>query len=364
MPPRKEIVAQIISWSIGIGLLTIFIAGLFIIASPFIEGIAWSIVVVLMTWPLYQHLTVKWRVPQRLTALFMTLGFTSMFLVLAIPLLFQFGNELYLLSQQGPFTSKEFTKHLMQIPIVGSILSSGQFSAQFDLLFQRIGELSLQFTGKATRIFIDSIFNIGIMLFSSYFLFCHGRQLLEESQSILSHYSGLSWPRIFSLAGETVKGVVYGALSTAIAQATLAGVGFYFVGAPGPTLLGFATLLMSLVPFGTPLVYVPVSLYMIFIADRMVAGIGLMFWGVMVISTIDNILRPLFISQSMRLPLLLVFIGVVGGILAFGLIGLFIGPVLVALGHAAWKELTKISIAGEKTSSANLIENTSHAGIK
>jgi predicted PurR-regulated permease PerM len=82
-----------------------------------------------------------------------------------------------------------------------------------------------------------------------------------------------------------------------------------------------------------------VSLYLVFAAGEVFAGLGLLIWGIAVVSTVDNILRPLFISQAIRMSLLLIFVGVVGGIFAFGLIGLFIGPIVMAIGQVTWEKL-------------------------
>jgi predicted PurR-regulated permease PerM len=120
----------------------------------------------------------------------------------------------------------------------------------------------------------------------------------------------------------------------------LAGIGYYVVGAPTPLLLGVLTLIVSFVPFGPPFVYIPVTAYLLFATELpWYHGVGLAIWGTIVVSTVDNILRPLFISQSTKLSTILVFIGVLGGVASFGLLGVFIGPALVAIAQLFWLEL-------------------------
>jgi predicted PurR-regulated permease PerM len=102
-------------------------------------------------------------------------------------------------------------------------------------------------------------------------------------------------------------------------------------------LLGAVTALIALVPFGAPLVWGSLSVWLI-LTGKMWFGVGLLLWGVVLVSWIDNIIRPLVISSATRMPFLLVVFGVLGGVLAFGLVGLFIGPVLLAVSIALWRE--------------------------
>ena len=118
--------------------------------------------------------------------------------------------------------------------------------------------------------------------------------------------------------------------------------GYYFSGAPIPLLLGAVTMITALAPWGAPLVYLPVATYLlVFTSLPWYYGIGLAIWGVSVVSTIDNLLRPLFISQTTSLSPILVFIGVIGGILSFGLLGIFVGPALIAIAQLLWLDLAK-----------------------
>jgi predicted PurR-regulated permease PerM len=139
-----------------------------------------------------------------------------------------------------------------------------------------------------------------------------------------------------------VRGAAYSVLATAIAQGVLAGVGYYVTGAPTPLLLGVLTLFISFVPFGPPFVYIPVTAYLLFGTDLpWYHGVGLAVWGTVVVSTVDNILRPLFISHTTKLSTILVFIGVLGGVASFGLLGVFIGPALIAIAQLFWLELAR-----------------------
>jgi predicted PurR-regulated permease PerM len=101
-------------------------------------------------------------------------------------------------------------------------------------------------------------------------------------------------------------------------------------------------MVVSLIPFGPPLVYVPVALYLILLSGQpWYYGAGLLVWGIGVVSTVDNLLRPLFISQATQVRPILVFIGVLGGLTAFGLLGVFIGPALIAVAQWLWLDFAQ-----------------------
>jgi predicted PurR-regulated permease PerM len=104
-----------------------------------------------------------------------------------------------------------------------------------------------------------------------------------------------------------------------------------------PVLLGAVTALIALIPFGAPIVWGSMSIWLL-LTGNMWSGAGLLFWGVFLVSWVDNIVRPLVISNATQMPFLLVVFGVLGGVLAFGLVGLFIGPVLLAVSLALWRE--------------------------
>jgi predicted PurR-regulated permease PerM len=136
---------------------------------------------------------------------------------------------------------------------------------------------------------------------------------------------------LLAVAGATIKGVVYGVLGTALAQAILAGIGFFVFQVPGALFLAFLTFIMSLLPMGPPLVWIPAVIWLV-AHDRIAAAIFLAIWGFLVISGIDNLLKPYLISRAGRLPFILVLLGALGGVLSFGLIGIFLGPILLAMG--------------------------------
>ncbi|MGC1819073.1 MAG: AI-2E family transporter, partial [Casimicrobiaceae bacterium] len=139
--------------------------------------------------------------------------------------------------------------------------------------------------------------------------------------------------QLAEVAGATVRGVVLGILGTALVQAVVAAIGFWIAGIDAAPLLGLLTFVLSPVPVGPPLVWIPAALWLIHEGETG-WGIFLLAWGMLAVSTIDNVIKPLIISRGADLPFVLVLLGVLGGAIAFGAIGVFLGPVLLAVGYA------------------------------
>lgn len=128
-----------------------------------------------------------------------------------------------------------------------------------------------------------------------------------------------------------MRGTVYGILGTAIIQGILTGVGFWLTGLSEPVMFGVLAAFLAVLPIGAPLVWVPASLWLM--AEHHVGkGVLLLLYGILLISGADHIIRPLFIARGSKLPYLLTVLGVIGGVMAFGGLGIFLGPILLAVG--------------------------------
>jgi predicted PurR-regulated permease PerM len=139
--------------------------------------------------------------------------------------------------------------------------------------------------------------------------------------------------RLLETVVKTIRSVSIGIVGTAAVQAMVATAGFAVAGVPGVALLGFLTFLVALVQLPTLLVWAPAALWL-WVDDQTTAAIGLGIYGAVVINSVDNFLRPWLISRGARLPFALIFIGVIGGLLAWGMIGLFIGPTFLAVAYS------------------------------
>ncbi len=134
-----------------------------------------------------------------------------------------------------------------------------------------------------------------------------------------------------------MRGVVFGMLGTAILQGVLVGIGLELAGVPRPVLLGALAGFISVFPVGAPVVWVPAALWLIS-SDHLGHGLFLAAWGLICVSGLDSIVRPWLISRGSELPFLLTVLGVLGGAVAFGLLGIFLGPVLLGVGYTLANE--------------------------
>ncbi len=180
----------------------------------------------------------------------------------------------------------------------------------------------------------SGLFELALSLTATFFFLRDGRHLVEQTRRAGERILGERAQHLLEVAGSTVRGVVYGFVGTAIVQGAVAAIGFALVGIPGALTLGVLTFFTGLLPaIGPPLVWLPLAGWLL-VQGQTAAGLFLAAYGFFVISGIDNLIRPWLISRESNLSFLLTFLGVVGGAYAFGFLGIFIGPVLLALGRA------------------------------
>jgi predicted PurR-regulated permease PerM len=198
------------------------------------------------------------------------------------------------------------------------------------------------------------VLELTLSVIATFFFYRDGKVAGETLHAISNKLAGARATRLIAVAETTMNSVVYGILGTGLAQALLATFGFALAGVPGALLWGFFTFLLSIVMIGAPLIWLPATIWLLS-EGRMEWGIFMAVWGFFVVSGVDNFLKPYFISRGTTLPLLLVFCGVLGGVFAFGLLGIFIGPTLLAIAFtliAEWStaERKKAGAADEAAS--------------
>ena len=176
----------------------------------------------------------------------------------------------------------------------------------------------------------QGVTQILISTFLAFFLLRDSPQLAARLNVTVERLAGDRGRQLIKVAGNTVSGVIYGILGTAIAQAIVAGIGFTIAGIPGAVLLSVLTFFFAVIPFGPPLIWLPATIWL-FANEKHGLSLFMLLWGIFVISSVDNLLRPYLISQGTKLPFALIFCGVIGGALAFGLVGVFLGPTLLAV---------------------------------
>lgn len=177
------------------------------------------------------------------------------------------------------------------------------------------------------------ILELTLSLVFVFFFYRDGPRLAMFVHRLLERLIGDRAGYYIELVAGTVQRVVNGVIGTAAAQALLALIGFWIAGVPGALVLGIVTFLLSLIPMGPPLIWIPATAWLAWKGDYTYA-VFLGVWGTFIISGVDNVLKPYLISRGGNLPLVIVLLGVFGGLIAFGFIGLFIGPTLLAVAYS------------------------------
>ena len=189
-----------------------------------------------------------------------------------------------------------------------------------------------------------------------FFFYRDGARIITELRHVLARFIGPQAHHYLHAAGTTTRAVVYGVLLTALIQGAVAGLGYWVAGLSSPVILGVITAMLALIPFCTPIAWGTAGAWL-FIQGHTAEAIGVWIWGAAVVSQLDNVLRPIFISSVSPVPFLLVLFGVLGGLLAFGLIGLFIGPIILSVVWAVWREWTAHLHENETTLSSDATNN-------
>lgn len=331
-------------------LLGLLLGGLFLLGYMmlhwFIVPVVWALILAYVTWPLYARLRHVMRGNATASALLMTLLLTAAFVLPLLGLVGLLQAEFVLAYQavssylnDGPHRLPDA---ILQIPWLGERLQQILDSIAGDPTMLRtealrwaqnwFGELA-ELVGGVGR----NAAKMGFAVLTVLFVYRDGENLLRQVRRVMQRFVGTRANGYLTAIGSTTKAVLYGLVLTALAQGTLAGLGYWAAGIHAPALLGAFTALVALIPFGTPFVWGALGIWLL-ATGQTVAGIGLLLWGTLVVSWVDNLIRPLVISSASQIPFLLVMFGVLGGLAAFGLVGMFVGPVIMAVLMAVWRE--------------------------
>lgn len=315
------------------------------VLKPFLVPVIWAFILAYVTWPLFVRLRRALRERVTLSALIMTLAMTAAFIVPVIWVVRLLRVEVA--SGYAEFaaylaSNPRLPQTLAGIPLLGEALQGvlDRVSSDPEALKRELGLLVDQSLGEIRTILGGVGRNLAKTFFSLltlFFMYRNGEALALQVRDVLERLIGERVHAYLTAIGDTTRAVVYGIVLAALAQGLLAGIGYAVAGLEAPVLFGAATALIALIPFGAPLIWVSAGVWLL-ITDRTVGGVGLLLWGALVVSWVDNLVRPLVIANATRIPFLLVLFGVLGGIAAFGLVGLFIGPVILAVLMAVWRE--------------------------
>ena len=337
----------------SIGAVAFLVIGCLYVLRPFLAAILFASAVVISSWPLYLFLLGRMNGRRSLAALTLTLTLTLLVIVpiglVAYNLADDVGrmyDQIKLAVDTGHVEPPAWIKG---VPLIGDWLYG--YVRTLVSSREQMMEVAKQMLEPARHYLLGGgivlgagVAQMSLAAFVAFFLYRDGQALLGAIRVAMDRIIGESAPRIASTVSHTVRGVMYGLLGTALAQALVAALGFAIAGVPGVLLLGFATFVMSLVPVGPPIIWGGAAIWL-FNEGKTGWGVFMLVWGLILISGVDNVVKPMLISRGSSLPFLLVLLGVLGGVIAFGFVGLFIGPVLLAVGYSLMREWTGVEPA-------------------
>jgi predicted PurR-regulated permease PerM len=331
--------------ALGLVLLMVLAVGCVLVLKPFLTAILLAVILSVSTWRLFRRIEHWLGGRQALAALLMTL-LTAGLLVLPLFALgsnladdvVRLGAAVRAAVDQGlpppvwlgrlPLVGQEAERVWTQVTQQGAAL--GPTLAPY---LQPLREWALQ-QGAS---FLSGTLQVVLGIVLAFFLYRDGAYVESRVDWAMTRLGGWRAQRVLQTAGMTIVSVVNGVLGTAFIQSILLGVSFWLAGVPGAIVLGAVGVVLSLGPMGLVMLWLPAALWLMS-SGHTGWAVFVMVWNGLFVGSLDNILRPYLISRGVRMPMVLIFLGVLGGLLAFGIVGVFLGPVLLAVAHTLFQD--------------------------
>jgi len=345
----------VIQIAIRLGLLALLIVWTFVLIRPFVAILVWSAVLTVALYPVFRRLANGLGGRPRTAAAIITivnlgivLGPATWLGLSAVDGVRELAAEL----SAGELVVPSPPEQIKDWPLIGPQLYElwTQASNNIRTVLREVAPHLKPLAG--TMLALAGNAGVGTLKFllavaMAGFLFPHGSQLVAAGRDFLSRITPEQSEHFLILAGATIRAVSQGVIGVAIIQSLLAGIGFKLAGIPGAGLLAFAIMLLAIVQIGAAIVLLPVIIW-IWIDRDFTTALPLTLFLV-VVGVLDNVLKPLVLGRGLTTPTLVIFVGVIGGTLAHGIVGLFIGPIILSL---AW-ELTVAWIHADRTSTTS-----------
>ena len=228
----------------------------------------------------------------------------------------------------GPWIGEQWTKHISTPGSIGALMQVAS-GANIGNIYRAV----LAAGGGAFHLFLTLLF----MMIALFFVYRNGEAFAKQVDLLGERILPTRWERISRVVPATISSTVTGMTLIAIGEGIVLGIAYWIAGVPSPVTLGVLTGVMALIPGGAPLSFTLISIYLV-ASGAPIAGIGLFVWGSVELFIVDKTLRPRLVGGPIKLPFLPTFFGLIGGVKTMGFLGLFIGPVLMALLVAIWRE--------------------------
>jgi len=327
----------------ALGVVAVLALLLFRILEPFVSPLAWAVVLSFVMHPAQSRLTKRCRGRAGVAAALLT---GLIFIVFVGPLSMLGGTFAaqaikLVAALQKMVGELKIAKleDLVQIPAAqravawlgdNLAISSEQLREWLAAMAERSLQPLAALGGQALFGAVGTVVNFTLMLILLFFLLRDGEAILDATMALVPLHAQRKSALVRHI-GQVTRAVVFGTLVTALVQGISVAIGWAIVGLPSPVVFGALAAVMSVVPVGgTAFVWGPAALWLL-LSGHGYAALFLLVWGVLIVGVADNLLRPLLISGRTEVPTLAVFLGVLGGLAAFGLVGMFLGPLLISL---------------------------------
>lgn len=337
---------------ISIGLtLGILVFALYII-HHFIPCLVWAGIITIATFPLYRRWQSAFYSRQNIAALLFT---TLLSLVFLLPLSWLitilvkevqiFVNYLQVINRNGG----HIPEFIRQLPFVGTDLSAyweknlgqpGKIKTLLTDFHLSLTPLSYYVKQVGMSIVHRSIL-LGFTLLTLFFFYRDGENLFRQINNVGEFCLGERWFRYADRLPSALRGTVNGTIVVGLGVGLLMGLSYALVDFPAPTLTGFITACAAMIPFAVPLVFLTVALILV-AKGAIFSALGILIWGTVVMFIADHFVKPVLIGGAIKLPFLAVLFGILGGVETLGLLGLFVGPIIMVLFITLWQELNQL----------------------
>jgi predicted PurR-regulated permease PerM len=339
MTPRHSIDRALALVALGL-----IIVGCFLVLRPFLTAILWAAILAVTLYPLYERLLTRMSpvLASLIAVALIAAGLIAPFAIVGLEIAENAERVTAWFRGVIDAGPPDPPAWLAAVPGIGPRLAESWGAFAHDTA--KLVEALKQFIEPARRYLVaggttllGGLVQLSLSVLIAFFLFRDGAAIMRRIETGVERLAPHRGRRLVRAAIDTIRGVVIGILGTAIAQGILAAIGFWIAGIKAAPLLGFATFLLSPGPVGPPLVWGAAG-FVLIQQGQLGWGLFVLAWGTLVVSMVDNVIKPLIISKGADLPFILVMLGVLGGIVAFGFIGVFVGPVLLAIGYSLTKE--------------------------
>jgi predicted PurR-regulated permease PerM len=317
----------------------------FRVMEPFIVPVVWAAILAFVTWPAYLRVLKACRGRRAIASLILTAAVSLAVIAPIAWLALVLRIELVRLwhdAQAAVAGGLQLPPVLLKVPWLGDTLRDLTARVEQDphalgLELRRVTDHSFEHIARLIGGIGREAVKMAFTAVSLFFVYRDGDRLATQLAQSLEQVLGVRVHNYLRAIEQTVKAVVYGLVLTALAQGLLVGLGYWVAGAGAPVFLAALTTVCGLIPFAAPTVWIGVCVWLL-VKGSTASALGLLIWGALVLGWTDHIVRPFLISREAAIPFIIVLFGVLGGLATFGLVGLFIGPVILAVLLAVWRE--------------------------